>query len=148
METLRANVGRRPHRHCQNLVNDQTTVMMLLSRIPEEFGGSPGRLNSPVRPGYCADDLYEAILKFQKTQVRTLYQPDGIVEPGGASLVYMNRLADLHMPLTEADLKIEAEEIKESRGCGEISADTPFGNFTHFVMEKDKVFDFIRPIDS
>ena len=147
METLRANVGRRPHRHCQNLVSDQTTVMMLLSRIPEEFGGSPGRLNSPVRPGYCADDLYEAILKFQKTQVRTLYQPDGIVEPGGASLVYMNRLADLHMPLTEVDLKIEADETKESPSCGEVSAVIPFGNFTHFVMEKEKVFEFIRPID-
>ena len=93
---------------------------MLLSRIPEEFGGSPGKLNSPVRPGYCADDLYDAILKFQKTQVRTLYQPDGIVEPNGATLVYMNRLADLHMPLTEVDLKIEAEETKESLGWGEI----------------------------
>ena len=107
METLRANVGRRPHRHCQNLVSDQTTVMTLLSRIPEQFGGAPGTLNFLVRPGFCADDLYQAILRFQKTQVLTLYQPDGIVEPGGATLVYMNRLADLHMPLTKVDLKTQ-----------------------------------------
>jgi len=147
METLRANVGRRPHRHCQNLVSDQTTVMMLLSRIPEEFGGSPGRLNSPVRPGYCADDLYEAILKFQKTQVRTLYQPDGIVEPGGATLVYMNRLADLHMPLTEVDFKTQDEEIVDSPVAAKYPAVIQFGNFTRFLVEKDQVFEFKRPID-
>src|SRR5215470_5518049 len=107
METLRANVGRRPHRHCQNLVSDQTAVMTLLSRIPEQFGGAPGKLNFLVRPGYCADDLYQAIVHFQKTQVLTLYQPDGIVEPSGATLVYMNRLADLYMPLTKVDLKTQ-----------------------------------------
>jgi hypothetical protein len=105
METLRANVGRRPHRHCQNLVSDQTAVMILLSRIPEEFGGAAGKLNSPARPGYCADDLYQAILHFQKTQM-PLHHPDGIIEPGGATLVYLNRLADLHMPPSDIDLKI------------------------------------------
>jgi len=103
METLKANVGRRPHRHCQNLVSDQRTVMRLLSRIPEELGGAPGKLNFRVRPGYCADDLYQAILYFQETQVKKVYRPDGIIEPGGTTLVYLNRLADLHMPWTIAN---------------------------------------------
>lgn len=105
METLTANVGRRPHRHCMNRTNDQTTVMTLLSRIPDMFGGAPGKLNFLVRPGFCADDLYNAIIHFQKSQVISLYQPDGIVEPGGATLYYMNRLADLHMPVKSVDYK-------------------------------------------
>lgn len=99
METMRGNVGRRPHRHCRNLTEDQTTVMTLLSRIPEDFGGAPGKLNFIVRPGYCADDLYNAILKFQERAVHTLSKPDGIVSPSGATLMYLNRLADLHLPV-------------------------------------------------
>jgi hypothetical protein len=105
MEILKANVGRRPHRHCQNLLSDQTTVMTLLNRIPEMFGGAPGKLNFLVRPGYCADDLYNAIIRFQKTQVLTLYKPDGIVEPSGVTLMYLNRLADLNMPVKQVDYK-------------------------------------------
>jgi hypothetical protein len=92
-----------------NLTSDQTTVMTLLNRIPEMFGGAPGKLNFIVRPGYCADDLYEAILRFQRTQVMTLYKADGIVEPGGATLVYMNRLADLHMPIKQVDYATTAK---------------------------------------
>ncbi|MEP6849227.1 MAG: hypothetical protein ABI999_10255 [Acidobacteriota bacterium] len=107
METLKGNVGRRPHRHCLNLTSDQTKVMTLLNRIPEQFGGSPGKLNFIVRPGYCADDLFNAILHFQQTQVLTLYKADGIVEPGGATFVYMNRLADLYMPVKKVDFATE-----------------------------------------
>jgi len=107
METIKANVGRRPNRHCMNLTGDQTTVMTLLSRIPEQFGGAPGKLNFLVRPGYCADDLYNAIIRFQKTRVLTLYKPDGIVEPGGATLFYLNRLADLYMPVKQVDFKTQ-----------------------------------------
>ena len=100
MKTIKANVGRRPNRHCMNLSEDQWTVLTLLSRIPIVYGGPTKPLNFIVRPGHCADDLYQAILRFQKLAVLTLSQPDGRVEPGGATMAYLNRLADLYDPVT------------------------------------------------
>jgi hypothetical protein len=111
MEKIKMNVGRRPHRHCQNLSEDQWTVITLLSRIPKVYGGPLGPLNQIVRRGYCADDLYQAILRFQGNAVYSLSKPDGMVEPGGATMVYLNRLAALYGPVTDPMSKLTDEQV-------------------------------------
>ncbi len=115
MKTIKRNVGRRPHRHCMNLSEDQFTVLTLLSRIPIVYGGPQKGLNFIVRPGYCADDLYEAILRFQKLTVLTLSQPDGIVSPNGATMQYLNRMADLYDPVTTPG-KMTDDQVFEAYG--------------------------------
>jgi len=116
--TIRANVGRRPHRDCMNLKSDQITVMTLLNAIPEVLGGTAGKLKAPIRQGYCSDELYQAILTFQRKNTAMV---DGIIEPGGPAMVFLNSLAERHLPLnlvgpggnamlinTATDIRIEA----------------------------------------
>ncbi len=115
MKTIKRNVGRRPHRHCMNLSEDQFTVLTLLSRIPIVYGGPQKGLNFIVRRGYCADDLYEAIIRFQKLTVLTLSKPDGIVSPNGATMQYLNRMADLYDPVTTPG-KMTDDEVYKAYG--------------------------------
>ena len=111
MHTIKGNVGRRTSRHCRNLSEDQWTVISLLSRIPIAFGGPKGALNHLVRPGFCADDLYQAILRFQELAVYSLSRPDGFVQPGGATLVYLNRLAALYDPVTDPTKTLTRDQV-------------------------------------
>lgn len=115
MRTIKRNVGRRPHRHCMNLSEDQFTVLTLLSRIPIMYGGPLKPLNFLVRQGHCADDLYEAIIRFQKLTVLTLSNPDGIVSPNGATMHYLNRMADLYGPVTTPG-KMTDDEVHKAYG--------------------------------
>ena len=120
MEKLKGNVGRRPHRHCMNYVSDQLAVQMLLNAIPQHFGGTGGELAIKPVAGICPDPLYNAILKFQTTNVGSI-TADGIVEPNGTTLLFLNRLAAQHLPATIAkttpqdydralDIKITAQQ--------------------------------------
>ena len=111
MHTIKGSVGRRPHRQCRNLSEDQWTVISLLSRIPIAFGGPKGPLNHLIRPGHCADDLYEAILRFQELAVYSLSKPDGIVEPGKATMTYLNRLAALYGPVTDPMSNLTDDQV-------------------------------------
>jgi hypothetical protein len=105
METIKANVGRRPHRHCQNYTSDQIVVGTLLNRIPAQFGGTADLIHLYGLNGHCRDDLYESIVRFQRVAVG-LEPPDGIVEPGGKTLHFLNKIADLHFPVKPiTDLK-------------------------------------------
>ncbi len=99
MEKIKANVGRRPHRHCMNHVSDQVAVQMLLNAIPQHLGGTGGTLAIKPIGGICPDALYNAIVKFQRTNVGSI-TADGIVEPTGTTFLFLNRLADQHFPAT------------------------------------------------
>lgn len=103
MEKLKANVGRRPHRHCMNLVADQLTVQLLLNAIPEHMAGTGGKLEIKPVAGICPDALYKAIVHFQQSNVGSI-NPDGIVEPSGTTLLFLNRLAEQHFPATAAKM--------------------------------------------
>lgn len=118
METLKGNVGRRPHRHCMNHIADQLAVQMLLNAIPKHFNGTGGDLKIHAVAGICPDALYDAILKFQRSSVGSI-NADGIVEPGGTTLLFLNRLADQHFPATTpntadidraVDVRIQAQK--------------------------------------
>jgi hypothetical protein len=93
---IKANVGRRPHRDCMNLKSDQITVMTLLNAIPEALGGTAGKLRAEIRQGYCSDELYQAILRFQRMNTN---MADGIIEPTGPAMIFLNNLAERHLPL-------------------------------------------------
>jgi hypothetical protein len=116
--TIRANVGRRPHRECMNLKTDQITVMTLLNAIPEALGGTAGKLHATIRQGYCSDELFQAIRTFQQ---KNTGMADGIIEPGGPAMIFLNALASPRLPLnlvgydanamlqnTATDIRIEA----------------------------------------
>ena len=118
MMNVKANVGRRPNRHCMNLKTDQVTVMTLLNAIPVQLGGAGGRLHPKIVQGSCADDLYQAIVTFQQ---KNTAMADGIVEPNGPAIIFMNALAKAHLPLnlvgatagamlqnTASDIRIES----------------------------------------
>ncbi len=98
MQNLKGNVGRRPTRDCRNYIGDQIAVMTLLNRIPEHFGGTGGKLNFKPVAGVCPDELYKAIVRFQQVNIAQI-KPDGMVEPGGITLLFLNRLADMSFPI-------------------------------------------------
>lgn len=115
---IKANVGRRPHRDCMNLKTDQIAVMTMLNAIPEQLGGAGGKLKAPIRQGYCSDELYNAIVRFQKVNTGMV---DGKIEPTGPAMVFLNALAERHFPAnltgpggaailenTASDVRIEA----------------------------------------
>jgi len=91
---LRARVGRHANTgaHCQNWIDDQLKVIMLLNFIPAADGGAQGSLTTDrVIPGIASDALYNAILRFQKQYYPA--QQSGFVDPGGAVLAQMEMLA-------------------------------------------------------
>jgi hypothetical protein len=91
--TLRARVGRHANTgaHCQNWKDDQQAVTELLNKISITNGGAEGTLKAPISPGLASQELYTAILYFQKKQFPGL--PTGFVDPGGAMLTKMETLA-------------------------------------------------------
>lgn len=94
--SLRARVGRHARqgeRQCQNFVRDQQTVINLLNHIPDEIGGRriAGGLDGPIKSGICSDALYRAIMRFEIMNYPRL--PNGFIEPDGAMLKDMEKLA-------------------------------------------------------
>lgn len=102
MQKLKGNVGRRTHRHCRNYIGDQITIITLLNRIPEQFGGTGGKLQIKPVAGVCPDELYNAIIRFQEANVGSI-KPDGKVEAGGVTLLFLNRIAEISAPITTID---------------------------------------------
>jgi hypothetical protein len=91
---LRARVGRhaKTGAQCQNWVEDQLIVIMLLNFIPGADGGAEESLHTDrMVAGISSDALYNAILRFQKQHFPA--QQSGFVEPGGAVLARMEMLA-------------------------------------------------------
>lgn len=102
MQNLKGNVGRQSHRHCRNSLGDQLLIMTLLNRIPAHFGGTGGNLHINPIEGKCPDQLYEAILRFQEVNIASI-KPDGIIEPDGITLHFLNRLAARSFPMKKIE---------------------------------------------
>jgi hypothetical protein len=97
---LKARVGRhaKTGMQCQNSVDDQMNVIILLNLIPAADGGAGGGIPvNRVVGGISSQALYDAILRFQKKYFPA--QQSGFVEPGGA--VYA-RLLTLVSPAAPA----------------------------------------------
>jgi hypothetical protein len=79
---LRARVGRhaRTGAQCQNWADDQQKVISLLNAIPAPDGGAAGTINGRVVAGIASDQLYAAILRFQKKHFGA--QQTGFIEFG------------------------------------------------------------------
>jgi hypothetical protein len=91
---LRARVGRHANTgsHCQNWVEDQLKVIVMLNLVAAADGGAHGELTDDhVVAGIASDALYNAILRFQKRQFPA--QQSGFIDPGGPVLARMETLA-------------------------------------------------------
>jgi hypothetical protein len=100
---LRARVGRHANTgaHCQNWIDDQLEVIMLLNLIPASDGGAQGGLtHDHVVAGIASDALYKAILRFQKQHFPA--QQSGFIDPAGPVLARMEMLAERAPPAAAA----------------------------------------------
>lgn len=90
---IRGRVGRhfQTNKQCQNWKADQEVVASLLNKIAISDGGAEGMLNPPIIAGYASQQLYTAILYFQKKCLPG--SPTGFVEPGGPMLAKLESLA-------------------------------------------------------
>jgi len=95
---LRGRVGRHTQsggRHCQNWVEDQEAVIMLLNHVPLASGGTGGKLDGRIHgrmvAGMASEALYASISRFEDTHFPR--QRSGFVDPGGAMLRRMSELA-------------------------------------------------------
>lgn len=83
-DDFKASVGKhgRDGRPCYNTVRDQEIVQYLLNRIPADYGGADGKLNSPLLWGRASAPLQLAIEHFQKVHAidEGLYT-DGHIDP-------------------------------------------------------------------
>src|SRR5437016_2774746 len=100
MPDIGSSVGVKDGIPCYNNPGDQKVVMDLLEQIDVADGGLSGdaRWRRPaagtLRWKFCPEPLSIAILNFQKVNRAKLpYQPDGHVDPGGATIRLMNSLA-------------------------------------------------------
>ena len=95
---LRGRVGRhaKTGRQCRNWKSDQQAVIALLTKIPVADGGAEGGLGGRIIGGRASEALCQAILRFQKQHFPS--KQTGFVEPGGAVLAQMERLASRPAP--------------------------------------------------
>lgn len=93
---IRANVGRRSKdRHCQNWKDDQQVVIDFLNKIPAAWGGAEGSLKGRVVAGLASNELYQAILRFQK---EAKFKQTGFVEPNSEFLSVMDKASRAPKP--------------------------------------------------
>jgi len=94
-DDFKASVGKYgPTRKlCYNTLWDQKMIWALLNAIPERRGGAGGKLTEPIYWKVISEELYQAILKFQKANLREGLQVDGHVDPHGKTLRLLLRLS-------------------------------------------------------
>jgi hypothetical protein len=97
---FKASVGKHgPNKkQCFNTVPDQEMVVKLLNMIPERLGGAGGKLRAPIRWGVVSEELYQAILRFQKAHPEEHLSVDGHVDPHEKTLRLMLRLVKTVIP--------------------------------------------------
>jgi hypothetical protein len=94
MEKIDASVGSAGGKPCYNIPKDQETIQRLLSKIPASQGGCAGKGWKPALWGVCAQDLADAIRKFQEAnRAKLAFPPDGHIDPDGSTLALLNALA-------------------------------------------------------
>jgi hypothetical protein len=110
---LTSSIGRRHGRDSTNRISDQKIVQDLLNRIPVSVGGAGGTLNERMLEGVCSNNLYLAILNFQKRNVPKF--ADGHVDPGSATLDVMERMAKMNDLVVSAAKTISDVAEKAAR---------------------------------
>lgn len=94
MEKIDASVGFAGGKPCYNIPKDQEAIQRLLGKIPASQGGCMGKVWKPALWGACAQDLAEAIRRFQEAnRAKLAFSPDGHVDPDGSTLALLNALA-------------------------------------------------------
>jgi len=79
---------------CYNIPKDEEAIQRLLSKIPASQGGCMGKIWKPALWGACAQDLAEAIRRFQEAnRAKLAFPPDGHVDPGSSLPALLNALA-------------------------------------------------------
>ncbi|HEY2012920.1 MAG TPA: hypothetical protein VGH38_05430, partial [Bryobacteraceae bacterium] len=78
---------------CYNYLWDQKMILDLLNAIPERRGGAGGTLTEPLQQLFISEQLYQAILTFQRAHVREGLLEDGHVDPHQATLRLMLKIA-------------------------------------------------------
>lgn len=94
--SIKARVGRHTQKgglNCQNLPEDQKTVIDLLNRVSAANGGAGGRLKAQIKNGTASDELYAAIVTFEAKQ--TPGQRNGFIDPGGKLMALLGMLASI-----------------------------------------------------
>ncbi len=102
MRNIRGAVGGKEQRPCPNTIEDQIAIVNLLNQIPEHFGGSGGKLTIKPVEGWCSDELFQAIIRFQTMNVVAI-KPNGTIEPCDLTLHFLNRLADRSFPIKRVE---------------------------------------------
>jgi hypothetical protein len=110
---LTSFVGRRHGRDSRNRISDQKIVQDLLNRIPVSVGGAGGTLNERMLEGVCSNNLYLAILNFQKRNVPKF--ADGHVDPGSSTIDVMERMAKMNDLVVSAAKTISDVAEKAAR---------------------------------
>lgn len=94
MEKIDASVGIAGGKQCYNVPKDQEAIQRLLVQIPVSQGGCMGKSWKPAMWGICAQDLADAIRKFQEiNRAKLAFAPDGHVDPNGSTLDLLNSMA-------------------------------------------------------
>lgn len=157
MSDIGASVGVKDGVPCYNNPADQRIVMDLLEKIDISKGGVAGDpgwsrpSDASLKWKACPPILRNAILKFQNVNRSKLsYQPDGHVDPGGATIVLLNSLATGSPVQTLPEVKIAGTkedielEIHDSRieGSGQfavnrrvryVNEDTPYSAVLNLI---------------
>jgi hypothetical protein len=125
---LTSSVGRRYGRDSRNRISDQKIVQDLLNKIPASAGGAGGTLNERMVEGVCSNNLYLAILSFQKKNVPQF--ADGHVDPGGRTLDTMVNMVLLGAAKTMSDAveKAKAQSAAQYKAKVDHAVDQMLGN--------------------
>jgi len=100
---MKARVGRHANTgvQCQNFVDDQMSVIILLNLTPAADGGAGGSIPvNRVLAGIASDALYNSILRFQKRHFPG--RQTGFIEPGDAVLAKLQEFANRGTELPKA----------------------------------------------
>ena len=118
-DDFKASVGKygTDKRQCYNTTDDQQMVQDLLNKIPETSGGTnsgswmnpEGKLKSSPRWGIVSEELYQAILRFQRAHAKDegLYV-DGHIDPHDRTIRALLKYA---YPLRNIDTNALARDV-------------------------------------
>ena len=93
---FKSSVGKygRNGTQCYNIPADQQMIQDLLNRIPEDYGGTGGKLKTPPLWGKVSDDLHKAIVHFQTFYAdKGLLPADGHIDPHERTLKVLLHIA-------------------------------------------------------
>ena len=136
-DDFKASIGKygADKKQCYNTTSDQEMVQFLLNKIPETSGGTGGKLKASPRWGIISEELYQAILRFQRTHAKDENLcVDGHVDPHDRTIRALLKYA---YPLMNIDTDALAKDLfgsmKPIEGI-DINPDPHGPRSTHFKV--------------